>query len=228
MKKLCLLFSVLLLVTFFVGCNKTTAPEDAKLMVTTEEMSDDQRAIAEVIMAYDKAYYEWDSEAQRVCATPEFPIEDTEMMLRNAFGVYVDQGDMVEEDIEKYLEIEKASYQKGAEQLKYSGWKIVVSDEEATALVTYEYPNIDANMPSYGEQLKLYRDELFVSVCDMDEATAKASLSAEEFSATYLQVIELDYAKRSENAPYVENTMEFRLKKVDGKWLISELVLPEA
>ena len=227
MKRLCLLFSVLLLVSVLIGCNKTVTPEKAKLMLSTEDMSEDQVEIAEVIMAYDQAYYDWDTEAQQDCAVAGFSIEDTETMLRNAFALYVDQLDMVEADIDKYLEIEKKEYQRSAEQLKYSGWRISVSGEEAAALVTYEYPNIDEDMPTYGEELKRYRDELFKSVCEMDEATAKASLSTEEFSAVYLQVIELDYAKRNENASYVENTMEFRLKKVDGKWLISELVLPE-
>lgn len=188
---------------------------------------EDEQAIKEVIMTYDTAYYNWDLTTMSSCVTPTYPLEDTETMLRNALGVYVEQGDLVSEDIEKYLEIEKKYYQMGAQQMKYCGWDIKVLEDTATALITYGYPNADENMPSYGEEMTAYRNELFMSACGMDEATAKATLSPEEFSAVYLQVTDMDYAKRSENLTYVENTVELRLQKVDGKWLIAELVLPE-
>ena len=188
---------------------------------------EDEQAIKEVIMTYDTAYYNWDLTTMSSCVTPTYPLEDTETMLRNALGVYVEQGDLVAEDIEKFLEIEKKYYQMGAQQLEYRGWDIKVWGDSATALITYGYPNADENTPSYGEELTAYRNELFMSACGMDEATAKATLSPEEFSAVYLQVTDMDYAKRSENLSYVENSVELRLQKVDGKWLIAELVLPE-
>ena len=188
---------------------------------------EEEQAIQDVIMAYDTAYYNWDVEAMRQCAVDGYAIEDTEAMLRNALGVYVDQGDLVAEDVEKFLEIEKKYYQMGAQQLKYCDWQITVLGDVATALVTYGYPNVDENVPTYGEELVAYRNELFMSVCGMDEQTAKDTLNPEEFSALYLTVTDLDYAKRSESLTYVENTVELRLQEIDGKWLIAELVLPE-
>ena len=216
MKKLCVLLCALLMLAMMAGCG---GPAPAS--------PEDEAAIKEVIMTYDTAYYNWDLTTMSQCVTPTYPLEDTETMLRNALGIYVEQGDLVAEDVEKFLEIEKKYYQMGAQQLKYCGWDIKVSGDNATALITYGYPNADENMPSYGEGLTAYRNELFMSVCGMDEATAKATLSPEEFSAVYLQVTDMDYAKRSENLTYVENTVELRLQKVDGKWLIAELVLPE-
>lgn len=214
MKLLKNIFLIVLSCILLAGCAKPASPED-------------EAAIQAVIQAYDTAYYNWDVEAMRQCAVDGYAIEDTEAMLRNALGVYVDQGDLVAEDVEKFLEIEKKYYQQGAKQLQYRGWNISVSGDEATALVTYGYPNVDADIPTYGEELKQYRTNLFMSVCGMDEQTAKASLSAEEFSSVYLQVTDMDYARRSENVGYIEDTVELRLKRVDGNWRISELVLPE-
>ena len=214
MKLLKNIFLIVLSCVLLAGCSGPANPED-------------EQAIKDVIMTFDKAYYAWDIETQKNCVGPDFPVEDTEEMLRGAFGVYVDQGDIVAEDLEKFLEIERKSYQQGANQLSYHNWKITTSKDGASAVVTYKYPDLDANVPTYGDELTAYRNELFMSACGMDTQTAKASLSPEEYSAVYLKVTELDYAKRNENAPYVENTVEFRLTKADGKWLIAELVLPE-
>lgn len=214
MKKLCLLLCALLMLAMIAGCGATATPEE-------------EAAIQKVIQAYDTAYYNWDMEGLSKCVMPDYPLEDTETMLRNALGIYVEQGDLVLEDIDKFLEIEKKYYQLGAKQLQYRGWNIKVKGDSATALITYGYPNADENMPAYGDELNVYRDDLFMSVCGMDAATAKAKLSPEEFSAVYLQVTDADYAKRSENVSYVENTVELRLEKVDGNWFIAELVLPE-
>ena len=227
MKKICLLLCALLVLATMAGCQKTVVQQEAKIVSSVEDLTKEEQAIAEVIMAYDQAYFNWDTEAASKCVTPDYPLEDTETMLRNALGVYVDQGDLVLEDIDKFLEVEKKYYQMGSEQLQYRGWQITISGDSATALVTYGYPNADANMPSYGEELIAYRNELFMSVCGMDEATAKATLSPEEFSAAYVQVTDLDYAKRSENVTYIESVTELRLKNIDGKWYIAELVLPE-
>ena len=212
-----LLKNILLIVLcciLLAGCAKPATPEE-------------KQAIQEVIKAYDMAYYNWDMEGLSQCVVDGYPLEDTEVMLRNAMNVYVEQGDILLEDIDKFLEIEKKYYQRGAKQLQYRGWNITVSGDDATALVTYGYPNVDADIPAYGEELTRYRTELFMSVCGMDEATAKASLSSEEFSSVYLQVTELDYARRSENVDYIEDTVELRLQRIDGKWKIAELVLPE-
>ena len=214
MKKLCLLLCALLMLATLAGCGATATPED-------------EAAIQKVIKAYDTAYYNWDMEGLKKCVMPDYPLEDTEAMLKNALDIYVEQGDLVEEDIEKFLEIEKKYYQQGSKQLEYRGWDIKVSGNKATAKITYGYPNADENVPSYGKELTAYRDNLFMSVCGMNASTAKATLSPEEFSAVYLQVTDLDYAKRSENVSYVENTVELRLENVDGNWLIAELVLPE-
>ena len=87
-----------------VGCAKPATPEE-------------EQAIQEVIKAYDTAYYNWDMEGLSQCVMPDYPLEDTEVMLRNALGVYVEQGDILLEDIDKFLEIEKKYYQQGAKQL---------------------------------------------------------------------------------------------------------------
>ncbi len=214
MKLLKNIFLIVLSCILLAGCARPASPED-------------EAAIQAVIQAYDTAYYNWDMEGLSKCVMPDYPLEDTETMLRNALGIYVEQGDLVLEDIDKFLEIEKKYYQLGAKQLQYRGWDIKVKGDSATALITYGYPNADENIPSYGEELTAHRNELFQSVCGMNEATAKASLSPEEFSAIYLQVTDMDYARRSENVGYIEDTVELRLKRVDGNWRISELVLPE-
>ena len=134
---------------------------------------------------------------------------------------------MVEEDFGTYMEIEKKNFQQGVEQLQYRNWDITVSEDTATAKITYGYPDIESDKVLEGKSQKEYRDNMFMSICGMDEVTAKKTLSPKEFSSVYLQVFELNYIKRSENSPYIENVTELRLKNIDGKWYISEFVLPE-
>ena len=205
----------------FAGCQE----KKEQRAVTDEET----QAIQEVIKAFDQAYYHWDEEGMRACVTEEYfqEVENPVETTKNAFSLYVETGDMVPEDFEKYMEIEKKPYLLGAESVQYRNWDISLSGDTATVKITYGYPDSDSKVPLYGEGLRQYRDPLFVQVCGMDEATAKASLSPEEFSSVYLQVTDLDYTKRSENMSYIESVAELRMKKIDGKWYIAEFVPSE-
>ncbi len=227
MKFLKQLIFITLVFCLLTACGQKASEQPKIMMTTTEGMSEDQLAITQVIQAYDQAYFNWDTEAIKQCVTDDYSYEDTAEMLQGAFGVYVDQGDLVTEDFEKFLEIEKKYYQEGSKQLQYRGWNITVSGKNATAFVTYGYPNVDANKLYETDTMQQYRDKLFMEVCNMSEATAKATLSKPEFSNVYLQVMDLDYQAKTENVSYVEDTIELRLKSIDGQWYISELVLPE-
>ena len=202
-KLLAILLTVMLICGMLAGCTQTN--EDA---------------IKSVITSYYQAGFLWDYGLLQACVAPEVPVYDPYVTNRNTYLQKAQQGFMVEEDIDSFMELDREFDQKLGEAIRYQNWDISVSGDTATVLltVTGSGVNFDKLLTEDGEFA--YRDTLFSEFCGMDEATAKASLSPEEFSSVHLKVQKSEYALWLENISETTEKVEIQLRKIAGQWKI--------
>lgn len=196
-----------LICTVFTGCTQN-----------------DEEAIKQVITAFSQASYTWDYQTMKACVAPEVPMYDPYESAKNSYMGSVNDGFLVEADVEKFLELERDFNRQLGEHFQYLDWNITISADTATAILTVSGSgvNFDAIMTEDGKFQ--YRDTLFTDLCGMDEATAKESLSPEEFSAVHLKVQEAEYRLWLENLSVTEEKMEVQLRKIDSQWRIVNIL----
>ncbi len=184
----------------------------------------DEEAIKKVITAFYQASYDWDFQTLQNCVAPEVPVYDPYVTAQNRYLEAVNNGFLVEEDLEKFIALEKDFNRKLGEMIQYLDWNITLSGDTASAILTVSGSgvNFDAIMTEDGKFQ--YRDTLFTDLCGMDEATAKATLSPEEFSAVHLKVQEAEYRLWLENLSVTEEKVEIQLRKIDMQWRIVSIL----
>ncbi|MBE7019058.1 MAG: hypothetical protein E7413_04185 [Ruminococcaceae bacterium] len=217
MKKVSLVISLLLLVcAFLVGCGKQ-ASAPGKVVTTDED------AVKQVITAYYQAAFCWNYEEMKACVAEEFPIYDPCEVAKSNYMKATASGFMVESDVDAFLELERTFNQNMGKAILYQDWNISVSGDTATAKLTMLPAGVDFEQIQAQSGDVEYRDLLFTQVCQMDEQTAKKTLSPEEFSTAHLKVQEMEYQLWLENLSSEGQGVLIQLKKSDGCWLISNI-----
>ena len=211
MKKI---WTVILLVamtcSLFVGCTQN-----------------EEEAIKQVITEFYQAGFHWDYQGMKDRVVPEFPIYDSYETTKNAYLDAASQGFLVEADVDKFVEVEREFERQRGESLEFHDWEIEVMNGVAVATVSTTGTNVDfAKLQDENGEFA-YRDELFRSICEMDELTAKEFLSPEEFSNVHLQVLILEYQLWLDNLSTAEQRIEIQLQKDNGQWRIAAVVPAE-
>ena len=221
---------VALICVLFTGCgssmdiagltNGALQPEFPGTVITTDEA-----AIQQVIVSAVKAESMGDLKTLRNCFTPEF-LKDQgifdEDPIAKQLEHEVSEGNLVQEDTQKFLQMQLEFAKKMNEKVWYKDWQITVSGDTAVAVVTADGPTVDHIKLWEGKGLTEYRDGLYRQACGMDEKTAKSSLSPKEFSAAYIKVQQLDNEAKLSYIKQTESTAEFHMKKTDNIWRIAE------
>ena len=184
----------------------------------------DEESVKNVVMAFYQAGYDWDYQTLQDCVAPEVPVYDPYESAKSTYLEAVANGFLVEADVDKFMALEKDFNQKLGEAIEYRNWNITISADTATVILTVTGAGVDFESILTADGEFAYRDEMFQELCGMDELTAKASLSPEEFSAVHLKVQEKEYQLWSENFSASEETLENQLRKINGNWKIANIL----
>lgn len=224
MKKI---IATILLVSFvcilFAGC-KTSKKDTSQYpgaVITTDE-----DAIKQVVMKALETEGTMDIDTYLKCLAPEFPSDQRPSAdyVEQQLAKMVEQGILVQEDTQKYMQMQREYGKKTMDMVKYTKWDITITDENtAIVIVTMDIPDLDyGKLIGDTQNIMGFRESLFRQVCGMDEETAKSSLTPQEFSTTYLEVDKLYYDACFANIVRREDMVGIRLTKQDDVWYIAE------
>lgn len=183
--------------------------------------SNDEEEIKRVIETYMKANAGWDYETALSCIAEESSLRanmaNPEEMARNGLRFNLEQGFVVEKDIEKYIDLNKKWNKLLEEKSTLNFEKIDIDGDTAFAYIKGKSATTSG--------MYVNDDSLFYEICGMSEQDAYAKLTPEEYSKVRLQVVEKAMEDEIRKETFVMNDFsgKVELRKIDGKWFIYDI-----